>query len=363
MKFKVELDVLKSVTNGLGQGVPTRPVLPILSCVHVTNGTRPNSVVFTVSNLEATASMTVDAEVEGYGEVCVPYDKFAQLVGTASGPVTCDVNADNTMKFMAGKTTATVKGLPGADFPQNVVSGNGLQSFTVTPADWTAGVSSVYEFCAKDDTRPVLMGILVGWSEAHGLSMTGADGYAMSSYGSLIDPTVSVVVPARILNAYQRAIGTQSVLTVDVYPNAVRLSGDTLSLSIQIVEGKYPDVMRLVPTAFGTSFVVDANTLYRALNAVAIFAQESNRVVKMTPGVDGISLYGEAQESGNLVSDVPATVTLVPETPVTISYNYYYMQLALKEEGEVTISYNTPANPLHVKGSKRIVVVMPMSTH
>jgi DNA polymerase-3 subunit beta len=100
-----------------------------------------------------------------------------------------------------------------------------------------------------------------------------------------------VIVPARALIELARSLASSTCpVAVTLTPSEAQIvfHTDNLELVSRLIDGKYPDVTRIIPRDCVTRAVLDRQAVARALKLAACFAPAATNVVKLdlAPGAE-----------------------------------------------------------------------------
>src|SRR6185436_14292715 len=125
----------------------------------------------------------------------------------------------------------------------------------VPAAAFVATINKVARSASRDETRPVLTGILVSASGAE-LRMVATDSYRLSVKETKLEEPLQgsfeANVPARALQELGRIVGAaaEDGLSVTVRTNQVIFEAGGVVLSSRLIDGQFPNHRQLLPDAF-----------------------------------------------------------------------------------------------------------------
>lgn len=363
MKFTVKHSEFLSALNAIKFAVPGRPVMPILSYVKFDASGDKLSV--TGTDLAVSMTRFVGAEIDDPEPVLIHYTKLLDWISRADADTHLIEASATDVKIKSGKASMKMSTLNAGEYPVLATdNANRIATFEYEASAWKQSVDAVALAAAKDDNRPVLMGILVEWNP-DGIRFIGANGY-VAGFSTNRDSLGqgSVVVPAISLPRALSALG-DGKLVFEQYKNAVRLSSEIGSATLLIVDGKYPDVLSLVPKSYQLSIAVDNQSLSGALRRAEMIARNANNTVILSiRGENELLITAESQEDGSMEDSVITERVTMIDPPMRASYNVKYLLDALSAVGTgiVFLNYNDPTRPLTVTGDIASYVIMPMST-
>lgn len=373
MRVSVLQDKLAKGLSIASRAVASRPSMPILG--NVLLATEDGRLSISANNLELGITCRINASVEAEGAVTVPARTLLDLVNTLP-PERVDLEVDPasaTLTMRCNATVTNIKGIPADDFPAVVAPDE--EAAIELPADTLASmIEQVVFAAAREDNRPILMGILVR-VDSQKLAMVAADGFRMAlrtaDLESGVAKPLSFIVPARTLGELGRILaGEEGAVHMALAPgrNQVIFRVADADVISQLIDGKFPDVEALIPKASSTTTTLQTLDLLLACKRSEIFARESNNTMRLRvePGSGDsgqVIVMATAQERGDNEGSLDATVK---GGGLEISFNVRYLidVLNVLNADQVTLETNTTSSPGLIKPAGRddfVYVVMPMS--
>jgi DNA polymerase-3 subunit beta len=188
---------------------------------------------------------------------------------------------------------------------------------------------SVYSV-AKDDTRPVLSGVL--WEiSGDELAMVGTDGHRLARMGVTgkfpVTEATGVIIPPKALNQVARLITGDQEIGIAIDKAFVGFFvGDTIVYSRRI-EGTFPNYKQVIPKNNQNVLVADRNELMSATKRVSLLADSKTHKIKMYLSKEGIKLTASTPDLGEAEEEMPASYT---GDDMVIGYNASYVLDVLK---------------------------------
>jgi DNA polymerase-3 subunit beta len=140
---------------------------------------------------------------------------------------------------------------------------------------------------AQQDIRYYLNGMLMVF-EPGLLRAVATDGHRLahsSTPADGIEARHEVIVPRKTVLEMQRLLDdSEEPVTVDVAPGQIRFSFGHVELVSKLVEGKFPDFNRVIPTNYTRHFDVSREVLQGSLQRAAILTTDKFRSVRLQLG-------------------------------------------------------------------------------
>jgi DNA polymerase-3 subunit beta len=251
--------------------VERRQTLPILANFLITIDEGRLSVTGTDMEIELVASTALeDAES---GEVTVPARKLVDICRSlpADAEIRLEVEGDRVL-LRSGRSRFTLTTLPSGDYPSSD-SLVGDLSLTVKEGELKRLMELTHFAMAHQDVRYYLNGLLFDIGDGL-LRAVATDGHRRQ-----------VIVPRKGISELLRLLGGgEEEVRIDVGSNAIRITLPEVRLTSKLIDGKFPDYRRVVPTeeASDKQVVVDRELLRQALARAAILSNDKYRAIRLT---------------------------------------------------------------------------------
>jgi DNA polymerase III subunit beta len=346
--------------------VAGKSTLPVLSNVLIRAA--GDGLTLTATNLEIGVTDRIGAQVAEDGAVTLPAKLLSDVVGSLpNDKITLTLDSrTQSVKLECGRFTTNIKGIEADEFP--TVPGFGTADPALTlPADvMGAALGQVVFSAASDDSRPVLAGVLTRVKDGT-LTLAAADGFrlAVRTVPASEATPFEAIIPARSLDMIAKLASNAETVELLIAPNgnqALFRVGST-ELVTRLIDGRFPDVERIIPQQHTTRIIVDVAALMKAVKLAALFAVQAQNVIRLAFAADGgITITANAAEVGDNQGSVEASVA---GDGGTISLNVKYLTDLLGTlKGSVAIETQTPQSPgvfRPVGQDGYVHVIMPMS--
>ncbi len=363
MRFTVErADFLVPLQRIQGI-VGTRTAMPILAnCLLRAEG---ETVEVVATNLEIGVRDRTRAAVAEAGQVCVAARKLYEVVKALPEgvPVEAEV-AEARLTLRAGRTTAHLLGMPPEEFPTlpDFTEGTGMEMEAATLADLLTQTAFAM---STDITRQTLGGVLFSHDGEGHLEVVATDGHRLACRRLAIPAAASFreIVPRKAVSEIRRLVeeGEGGVTLTFAEKHAVLTRGD-LTLITRLIEGRYPEYQRAIPSTCRNLMVVEREGLTQACRRVAILANEKTNQVELEVADGRLVIVAHNPELGDAREELE--VQLEGEG-LKISFNARYLLdiLSAMESETVRVEMNDGGSPSlfsEGEGSDYRCVLMPM---
>ena len=201
---------------------------------------------------------------------------------------------------------------------------------------------------SRDETRPVLTGILVSASDRE-LRMVATDSYRLSVKETTLEAALAsafeVNVPARALQELARvAAGAEAgQLTVSVLQNQVVFQLDGVVLSSRLIDGQFPNYRQLLPETFEHELRIVSSELTEVVRRISLLAQK-NAPLRLAFAPGELTVSAQTPDVGEARESLPVAFQ---GEPLEIGFNPEFLRDGLEavEEGDVVLKLISPLRP------------------
>jgi DNA polymerase-3 subunit beta len=261
----------------VSRAVSTRSSVQILSGIMLRGG--EGQLELSATDMELSLRTGLVAGVEGDGAVVVPGRLLVELVRLLpAGEVTLEYQAEETaLRVVSGSAEYRLRTYAVEDFPR-LPDVQGASLHTVTTEPLLETVSRVGRAASRDESRPVLTGILVRFEQGK-LIMAATDSYRLAVKETPLDaelPEMEAIIPARALEELRRiAAGTETVQLGMLDNHAVFAAADVL-LTTRRIDGQFPNYKQLLPETFEHEVRMPREELFDVVRRTAVMAQRNS---------------------------------------------------------------------------------------
>ena len=266
--------------------------MPILANVLLEQ--KDGRLFVTATDLEM--QITSHSELAGKQDqaVTVAARKLQDLLRALPDDATVNVETSaSRMAVRAGRSRFNLQTLPAGDYPRMSLSQDKQQTIKL-PQNQFRGLLKLAEFAmAQQDIRYYLNGMLLVVDKGS-LQTVATDGHRLS-YASLAVPgeyaREEVILPRKtVLELGKLLEDNDSDVSIDLLANQVRFRFGNIELVSKVVDGKFPDYNRVIPTGHTKQIELSRGVLLQALQRAAILSNEKFRGVRIVLGSDQLRI-------------------------------------------------------------------------
>jgi DNA polymerase-3 subunit beta len=260
------------------------------------------------TDMEIGLRVPLEAETLRPGSAVLPARLLLDVVRSLpDGDLTLELrSAEQDVELLCGSATFHLRTLRADDFP--TLPSPTAETRVSLPADaLTHTITRVARSASRDETRPVLTGILVSASDAE-LRMVATDSYRLSvkqtALESPLEGAMEANVPARALQELVR-IAQQAPAdsyAVSVGQNQVVFELGDVVLSSRLIDGQFPNYRQLLPESVEHELRLSTGELAEVVRRISLLALKNAPLrLRFSDGTLTVSArtpdVGEASES------------------------------------------------------------------
>lgn len=364
MKLQATQENLNKALSNVARVANTRGTLPVLANVLLKTVNNRLSIVAT--NLDIGITQHIGAKIEDEGAITVPARLMQDFVNSLPGGVIQIELDELRLKVATDQYQSVINGVSAEEFPVMPAISDG-KKWAVPTSVMKAGLQQVVLAASNDEARPVLTAVFMHTSEGK-LFMAATDSYRLAEKElQKTTEEVSLLVPVSAMQDLLRILGDTEAAEVQVAHNdqQVQFQVGDVELVARLIEGKYPDYQKLIPTDFAVTATLKRADLLNATKVSSLFARESagSITVDVDEEKQELSIRSIASQLGENNAVVPAKIT--GSGGITLNSRYLLDALQVQHGDEVCFSFNGKLDPSVVKDPKSgdyTHIIMPLKS-
>ncbi len=256
-------------------------------------------------------------------------------------------SAEQDVELICGSATFHLRTLRAEDFP--TLPSPSPDARIALPAEaFVETVSRVARSASRDETRPVLTGILMSASGQE-LRMVATDSYRLSvKQTTLQEPlqgSIEANVPARALQELARIAQTapSDSLAVSVGQNQVVFEMGELVLSSRLIDGQFPNYRQLLPESVEHELRLASAELTDVVRRISLLALK-NAPLRLSFSEGTLTVSAQTPDVGEASEALPVPFH---GEPFEIGFNPEFLRDGLEsiETEELVLKLISPLRP------------------
>ena len=373
--MKISLDVEK-IRDVMGR---------ILSVVDKKNNQQPilaytlinansGQLEFSVTDLEVSAKVIIDAEIKEAGSFCVNAKNLFDILRELPDEV-IQLDMDekgNTLKITCGDIYFTLLTCKGDNFPQLPFE-NKAHEFKLSSMQVLEIINKTSHAISHDETRLNLNGLYLQEIDSK-LRAVATDGHRLSLIDidfEMIEDKMNylkkgIIIPRKGVLELKRIAesDTNGSITISVDDSFLYLNlNGTYYLNIRLIARGYPKYESVIPSKANYLMVTDRNTLFNAIKRIKIMSNEKSNSVRVKFNSGEITITANHPSLGDALETISVDYK-GKEMEMGFNAKYLIDMLSTAPEGPVSLKLNNELSPVIIKSQdtpNSLNVIMPLN--
>jgi DNA polymerase-3 subunit beta len=345
VKVTCPKDELTRALSVVGRAVSTRASVQVLGGVLLRGG--EGRLELAATDMELSLRLSVEAQVEGDGAVVAPGRLLVDLARLLpEGEVVLEHRPEQgVLEITCGPAAYKLNTYSAEDFPK-LPDVEGAQTFTVDNAAFLDTVTKVARAASRDESRPVLTGVLVHF-EGSNLVMAATDSYRMSVKSTELEEAagteLEAIVPARALTELSRIAQDAAELRIGVQENHVIFGAGDVWLTTRRIDGQFPNHKQLIPETFEHEISLPREEFLEVVRRAAVMAQR-NSPLRLRFAEGEVTISAQTQDVGEAKESLPVPFS---GEPLEIGFNPEFLRDGLEsvDTDEIALRLISPLRP------------------
>jgi DNA polymerase III subunit beta len=347
VKISLDREALLRQLQTVSRVASTRSAIQALSGVQL--AATASGCELRATDMDVGLRVPVEAEVVREGVVVLPARLLLDVVRLLPAQnVSLELrSAEQDVELVSGNATFHIRTLRAEDFPP--FPEPDPDSAVAMPIEaFVSTALKVASSASRDETRPVLTGILVSASDKE-LRMVATDSYRLSVKETGLESPLSsgfeVNVPARALQELARVAGhvEDAELRISVRQNQILFELGGVILSSRLIDGQFPNYRQLLPETFEHELRLAGAELTEVVRRISLLAQK-NAPLRLSFAPGELTISAQTPDIGEARESLPVSFQ---GDPLEIGFNPEFLRAGLEaiEEGDVVMKLISPLRP------------------
>jgi len=309
LRISCSKDELVQGLSVVSRAVSTRTSVQILSGILLE--ARGSELQLAATDMELSLRATVAAQVEGDGAIVLPGRTLVDIARLLpSDEVSIEHKpTESVVHVVSGSASYTLNAFNPEDFPR-LPATDSVATFTVDREALLETISRVGRAASKDESRPVLTGILVQFTSDK-LVMAATDSYRLAVKETALAGSAAeleAIVPGRALTELARLATGDGDVEIGVHENQVLFAVDGIWLTTRRIDGQFPNYRQLLPEAFEHELTLPRSELLDVVRRAAVMIQRSTPLqLRFAEGE--LTVIARTHEVGESTESMPVGFT------------------------------------------------------
>jgi DNA polymerase-3 subunit beta len=331
---QIQRDALLKPLQSVTGIVEKRHTLPILSNVLIERRQDKLNLVATDLEIQISTSCEADKKTPEDQSLTVSARKLQDILRALPEDVEVTLDVQNArMQVRAGKSRFNLQTLPAADYPALADPGVAQARVRIPQKTLRDLLLLVQYSMAQQDIRYYLNGLLLILDGAQ-MKVVATDGHRLSYAAAVMDDKQDkreVILPRKaVLELARQLADADDAVEIEIFASQVRFRFGAIELVTKVIDGKFPDYTRVIPTSYQKHITLNRQLLLQSLQRAAILSNEKFRGVRwmLAGGSLRISCTNSEQEEAQEELEID-----YGGEPLDLGFNITYLQDVLNNVG------------------------------
>jgi DNA polymerase-3 subunit beta len=315
------------------------------------------------TDMELSLRTSLEADVADEGAVVVPGRLLLDIVRQLpEGDVVIEHRPEEGIVHIeCGTASYRVHTYAAEDFPR-LPEVETIPTHSVDRAALLDTVARVSRSASRDESRPVLTGILVRF-EGDTLVMAATDSYRLAVKETALEGgglELEAIVPARALGELARLADGDSI-ELGAHENQIAFHAGDTWLTTRRIDGQFPNYKQLLPEAFEYEVPLTRSEVLEVVRRVSVMVQR-NSPLRLRFEEGTLTVSARTQDVGEAEESLPVPFTAAE--PLEIGFNAEFLREGIESMAadEITLHLISPLRPAVIEGGDEdpTYLVMPI---
>ena len=366
MKFTTEKNEIVDALQMGASIAERRQTIPILANLRIV--ARDGKVEITATDLEIQIkTLTEVKKVVEEGEITVSARKMSELCRSLPDNEALEFDLNNGKLTVSSKNFhadfATISAL---DFPE-LESKEETNSLSISSSALQRLLNKTAFCMASQDVRYYLNGLLVEYKGGE-VNAVATDGHRLALATSPLDKTITIdgerqILPRKAVLELSKILRQENEdIKITFGNSSLSIQDENLDFSTKLIDGKFPDYEKVLPSGDPNSLEVSKESLQSALSRASVLSNEKYRGVRFALDKNTLKLTANnpEKESAEELLDVNYN-----GNPMEIGFNIGYLLdvLGTIETENVELNFYGEESSCLIRepgNQAEVYVIMPM---
>lgn len=372
MNFSISKTAFAEATGAVDHAITSTSAQPVLRGMKIQ--AKKDELILTGSNADISIEKRIKATEQNNlsiveeGTILIESKYLLDIVRKMDSEImTVEVIDGALTRFSGDRAVYKINGMNAMDYP-TIDFSRPDSCITLQCTVLKELIESTVFACALKDTRAVLTGVNFRL-EDNVLKAIGTDSFrlAQKTVPLNAEGSFNVTVPAKTLNDVKSTMLENADGNVSVYLTDKKAQFDIEDMILQtrLLDGRFPEVDRLIPTSFTQKLTMNRSELIRSIDRTTFIRSENMTINRLQCSTEEVILTSKSQEIGESLENLDC-VFEGDELDISFSGNYV-IDAARSMKGEtVTLNFSGDMKPFIIKDPDDetvIQLVLPVRTY
>lgn len=350
MKLTIGRDNFKRALGAVEKIASKNISLPILN--NILLRTENGRLCVSATNLEVGIRFYIGAKIDEVGEVAVPARILSDFIHAMNDEKISLITKNNTIHLSSDNFKTTILGVDPKEFPI-IPKIESSVHFSIPASEFRNGLLAVMDSVSLSESRPELAGVYIH-SDEKNLIFASTDIFRLSEkkVPMSVIAKIGFILPRVTVMELIRLTGDGGKdINIRVSDNQIACSNEEFEFVSRLVDGTYPDYVKVIPDRAVSKVLVDKKELEQSVRLAGLFTSNiSDILIKCAEST--MVVQAKNSDKGELEAKVSITLK---EEPFDISLNFQYLLDGLKhiDSEKVVLEFTGQGSPFILRPSDK----------
>ena len=360
-------NLIKSLQKVIGV-VEKRQTMPILSHVLFRKNNNTFEVVASDLEVQLCSSISLENGSDFTDDVTIPGRKLFDIGKGLPDESVLEINLEEESKIQikSKKSKFILSALDARTFPIMDTADEGSIPFSFKSKNFKDIIGKTSFAMAQQDVRYYLNGLFLNISQEE-IFGVATDGHRLAKAGAVVKTGISLssanaIIPRKGIIEIDKQLVDEDEIKAVLSKNHLQITNNNSQAITKLIDGKFPDYTRVIPSDTDKIVMVDCKSFKEALIRVSILSNDRFRGVRLNFLENEIGVSANNPEKEEASDDIKSTYSGEP-LEVGFNVNYLIDVLNVIKTKNVQISLkdaNSSALLMPENDSSSSYVVMPL---
>ena len=327
----------------VARGLSTRGAVQVLGGILLR--AEEGRLLLAATDMEISLRATIAGEVAGDGAVVVPGKLLTDLARLLPDDTVtlAHEEGDGVLTVTSGSHSSRLNVYSAEDFPRLPPVDGDVN--TIAAPELLATIDKVARAASRDESRPVLTGILVKLAGDE-LVMAATDSYRLAVKKTGLEAgsaELDAIIPARALQELSRLAAGSEDVQLGLHDNHVIFGAADVWLTSRRIDGQFPNYEQLLPETFVAEITTARGPLLEVIRRAGVLAQR-NAPLRLRFAEGELNVSAQTQDVGEGRESIPIDYA---GDPLEIGFNPEFLRDGLEAVGtdDVQLKLINPLRP------------------
>jgi DNA polymerase-3 subunit beta len=340
--------------NNVQKAISGKSSMPVLECFYI--GAENDSLRIIANDLHlAIEASNIPCEIREEGSVALSAHMFSDIIrNMPGGDITISADSRNVTVITSGKSEFKILGLPGDEFPfPDTVSRS--ENYAMPCGVLKDMIRRTIFSVSVEDTRQVMMGELIRFSENGSFTTAALDGFRIAvAYGKAgtkqaLKP-YSAIIPSKTMSELSKILPDSEKEDVNIFfseRNALFEFGN-LKIVTRLIDGEFVNFDNIFKTEATTVMTANRQELCNSIDRTMLISTDQRKTpVRLNMRGNELIITSNA-ETGTVYEELSVNID---GNSLEIGFNPRFLAEALKvmDDETVRLEFTTPLSQCIIK--------------